>query len=88
LVRGLVAKLQLDRQVVHQVYRALIMIQLLWAEYEARSVEEESHPTHQPKKRGPEILITQLIGHARALLSGCLRSRKPLILNRCSATVS
>lgn len=77
LVRGLVANLQLDRQVVHQVYRALIMIQLLWAEYEARSgEEEESHPTHQPMKRDPQILITQLIGHARALLTGCLRSRE------------
>ena len=77
LVRGLVAELQLDQPVVHQVYRALIMIQLLWAEYEARSgEEEESHPTHQTKERDPEILITQLIGHARALLTGCLRSRE------------
>ncbi|HEY6288946.1 MAG TPA: hypothetical protein VIW48_05845, partial [Nitrospiraceae bacterium] len=30
LVRGLVANLQLDQSVVHQVYRALILIQLLW----------------------------------------------------------
>ena len=33
-------------------------------------------PTHQTKERDPEILITQLIGHARALLTGCLRSRE------------
>jgi hypothetical protein len=77
LVRGLVADLQLDQSAMHRVYRALIMIQLLWAEYEARSgEEEESHPTHQTKERDPETLITQLIGHARALLTGCLRSRE------------
>src|SRR5262249_31566292 len=56
LVRGLVAELQLDQSVVHQVYRALIMIQLLWAEYEARSgEEEESHPTHHTKVRDREV---------------------------------
>ena len=76
LVSGLVAKLQLDQQVVHQVYRELIMIQLLWADYEARSREEESQPTDQTRQRDPERLITQLIGHARALLTGCLRSRE------------
>src|SRR5438132_7767399 len=76
LVGGLVADLQLDRQVVHQVYRELIMIQLLWADYEARSGEEEFQPTHQTKERDPQILITQLIGHARALLTGCLRSQE------------
>ena len=85
VVRGLVANLQLDQSAVHQVYRALIMIQLLWAEYEARSgEEEESHPTHQPKKRDPEILITQLIGHARALLTGCLRNRETPGVQRVS----
>ena len=79
LVRGLVAELQLNQPVVHQVYRALILIQLLWAEYEARSgEEEESHPMHQTKERDPQTLITQLIGHARALLTGCLRSRETL----------
>ena len=40
LVGGLVADLQLDRRVAHQVYRELIMIQLLWADYEAHSGEE------------------------------------------------
>jgi hypothetical protein len=76
LVSGLVADLQLNQWVVHQVYRALILIQLLWADYEARSgEEEESHPRHQSTERDPQILITQLIGHARALLTGCLRSR-------------
>jgi excisionase family DNA binding protein len=76
LVGGLVAELQLDRQVVHQVYRALIMIQLLWADYEARSGEEEPTPMDQTKERDPERLITQLIGHARALLTGCVNSRE------------
>lgn len=75
LVIGLVADLQLDQPVVHQVYRALILIQLLWADYEARSGEEESTATHQTKERDPERLIAQLIGHVRALLTGCLRSR-------------
>jgi hypothetical protein len=85
LVRGLVAGLQLDQSVVHQVYRELIMIQLLWAEYEARSgKEEESHHTHQPMKRDPEILMTQLIGHARALLTGCLRNRETPDVQRVS----
>jgi hypothetical protein len=72
----LVADLQLDRRVVHQVYRELIMIQLLWADYEAHSGEEEFQPTHQTKERDPQILITQLIGHARALLIGCVNSRE------------
>jgi hypothetical protein len=77
LVSGLVADLQLDQQVVHQVYRELIMIQLLWADYEAHSgEEEESHPTDQTRERDPEMLITQLIGHARALLTGCLNNRE------------
>jgi hypothetical protein len=76
LVSGLVADLQLDQPVVHQVYRALIMIQLLWADYEARSGEEEPTSTHQTRERDPERLITQLIGHARALLTGCLHSRE------------
>jgi hypothetical protein len=76
LVRGLVADLQLDQPVVHQVYRALIMIQLLWADYEARSGEEEPTSTHQTRERDPQRLIMQLIGHARALLTGCLRSRE------------
>lgn len=76
LVSGLVADLQLDQSVVHQVYRELIRIQLLWADYEARSGEEESQPTDQTRQRDPERLITQLIGHARALLTGCLRSRE------------
>lgn len=76
LVRGLVATLQLDQPVVHQVYRALILIQLLWADYEARSGEEEPPSTHQTQERDPERLIAQLIGHARALLTGCLRSRE------------
>ena len=75
LVSGLVATLQLDQSVVHQVYRALILIQLLWADYEARSGEEEPPPTHQTKERDPERLIVQLIGHARALLTGCVNSR-------------
>jgi hypothetical protein len=73
-VRGLVADLQLDQPVVHQVYRALIMIQVLWADYEARSGEEEPASTHQTKERDRETLIAQLIGHARALLTGCLRN--------------
>jgi hypothetical protein len=77
LVSGLVAELQLDRQVVHQVYRELIMIQLLWADYEARSGgEDEPTPTDQTKERDPLGLITQLIGHARALLAGCVHSRE------------
>jgi hypothetical protein len=76
LVSGLVATLQLDQLVVHQVYRELIMIQLLWADYEARSGEEEPTSTHQTKERDPQRLITQLIGHARALLTGCLCSRE------------
>jgi hypothetical protein len=77
LVRGLVADLQLNQSVVHQVYRALILIQLLWADYEARSgEEEESHPRRQTTERDPQILITRLIGHARALLTGCLRSQE------------
>ena len=76
LVSRLVAELQLNRRVVHQVYRELIRIQLLWADYEACSGEEEFQPTHQTKERDPQILITQLIGHARALLTGCLRSRE------------
>jgi hypothetical protein len=76
LVTGLVADLQLDQPVVHQVYRALILIQLFWADYEARSGEEESRSTHQTQECDPERLITQLIGHARALLTGCLRSRE------------
>ena len=85
LVRGLVADLLLDQSVVHQVYRALIMIQLLWAEYEARSgEEEESHPTHQTKARDREALITQLLGHARALLTGCLHSRETAGVQRVS----
>ena len=75
-VSGLVATLQLDQPVVHQVYRALILIQLLWAVYVARSGEEEPISTHQTKERDPEKLIAQLIGHARALLTGCLRSRE------------
>jgi excisionase family DNA binding protein len=76
LVSGLVADLQLDQSVVHQVYRELIRIQLLWADYEARSGEEEPTSTDQTKERDPERLIAQLIGHARALLTGCLRSRE------------
>jgi excisionase family DNA binding protein len=85
LVRGLVAELQLDQPVVHQVYQALIRIQLLWAEYEARSgEEEESHPTHQTQEHDPQILITQLIGQARALLTGCLRSRETPDVQRVS----
>jgi hypothetical protein len=76
LVSGLVAELQLDQPVVHQVYRALIMIQLLWADYEARSGGDEPQPTDRTKESDPERLITQLIGHARALLTGCLRSRE------------
>jgi hypothetical protein len=76
LVSGLVADLQLHQPVVHQVYRALILIQLLWADYEARSGEEEPTPTDQTKECDPERLIAQLIGHARALLTGCLRSRE------------
>ena len=74
-VSGLVATLQLDQPVVHQVYRALILIQLLWADYESRSGEEESQHTHQTTECDPERLITQLIGHARALLTGCVQSR-------------
>lgn len=85
LVRGLVAELQLNQPVLHQVYRALILIQLLWAEYEARSGElEEAHPAHQLKEHDPQILITQLIGHARALLTGCLRSRETAGVQRAS----
>lgn len=85
LVRGLVAELQLNQPVVHQVYRTLILIQLLWAEYEARSgEEEESRSTHQTKERDPQILITQLIGHARTLLTGCLRSRETSGVQRVS----
>lgn len=76
LVSGLVDDLQLDQPVVHQVYRALIMIQLLWADYEARSGEEEPTSAHQTRERDPERLIAQLIGHARALLTGCLHSRE------------
>ena len=76
LVSRLVAELQLNRRVVHQVYRELIRIQLLWVDYQARSGEEEFQPTHQTKERDPQILITQLIGHARALLTGCLRSQE------------
>jgi hypothetical protein len=84
-VRGLVAELQLDQPVVHQVYRALIIVQLLWVEYEARSgEEEESHPPHQTKERDPQSLITQLIGHARALLTGCLRNRETSGVQRVS----
>ena len=85
LVRGLVSELQLDQPVVHQVYRALILIQLLWAEYEARSgEEEESHPTRHTKEHDPQSLITQLIGHARALLTGCLQSRETSGVQRVS----
>jgi hypothetical protein len=76
LVSGLVAELQLDQPVVHQVYRALIMIQLFWADYEARSGEEEPTSTDQTRESDPERLITQLIGHARALLIGCVNSRE------------
>jgi len=76
LVSGLVANLQLDQPVVHQVYRALILIQLLWADYAARSGEEAPPSTHQARERDPQALIIQLIGHARALLTGCLRSRE------------
>jgi hypothetical protein len=76
LVSGLVANLQLDQPVVHQVYRALILIQLLWSDYEARNGEEEPTSTHQTKEPDPERLITQLIGHARALLTGCVNSRE------------
>ena len=75
LVSGLVADLQLDQPGVHQVYRALILIQLLWADYEARSGEEEPTSTPQTRERDPERLISQLIGHARALLTGCVNSR-------------
>ena len=75
LVSGLVAELQLDRPVVLQVYRELIRIRLLWAEYEARSGEVESTPTNQTRERDPEKLITQLIGHARALLTGFVHNR-------------
>ena len=74
-VSGLVAILQLDQPVVHQVYRALILIQLLWADYEARSGEEEPPSTHQTQERDPEKLIAQLLGQARALLTGCLHSQ-------------
>jgi len=49
LVSGWVAELQLDRPVVHQVYRELIRIQLRWADYEAHSGEEESTPTNQTR---------------------------------------
>jgi excisionase family DNA binding protein len=76
LVRGLVAALQLDQPVAHQVYQELIMIQLLWADYEARSGQEESRPTNHTRERDPQRLITQLIGHARALLTGCVKSRE------------
>jgi hypothetical protein len=76
LVGGLVANLQLDQPVVHQVYRALILIQLLWADYEARSGEAEPTSKYQTREHNPQQLITQLIGHARALLTGCLRSRE------------
>jgi hypothetical protein len=75
LVSGLVADLQLDQPVAHQVYRELIMIQLRWADYEARSGEEEPTSTDQNRERDPEILITRLIGHARALLTGCVHNR-------------
>ena len=76
LVSGLVAELQLDRQVAHQVYRELIMIQLRWADYEAHSGgEDEPTPTDQTKESDPQRLITQLIGHARALLAGCVHNR-------------
>ena len=76
LVRGLVADLQLEQPVVHQVYRELILIQLLWAEYELRSGMEEPPPAHQTQERDPQILLAQLIRDARALLTGCLRSRE------------
>ena len=85
LVSSLVAALQLDHPVVHQVYRALIMIKVLWFEYEARSGEEEPRPTEQTKERDRQILITQLIGHARALLTGCLRSQETPGVQRVSA---
>jgi len=75
LVSGLVADLQLDQPVVHEVYRTLILIQLLWADYEARSGEEEPPSTHQTQERDPEKLIAQLLGQARALLTGCLHSQ-------------
>lgn len=77
LVSGLVDDLQLDQPVVHQVYRALTLIRLRWADYEAHSgEEEESQPTDRTRERDRERLITQLIGHARALLTGCLHSRE------------
>ena len=76
LVSGLVATLQLDQPVVLQVYRALIRIQLLWTDYEARSGEEEPLSRHQTQERDPERLIAQLLEQARALLTGCLRSRE------------
>jgi hypothetical protein len=76
LVSGLVAELQLDRPVAHQVYRELIMIQLRWADYEAHSGEEEPTSIHQTRERDPQRLITQLIGHARALLASCVHSRE------------
>ena len=85
LVRGLVADLQLDQSAVHQVYRELILIQLLWADYEARSGEEEPPSTQQTKERDPERLITQLIGHTRALLTGCLRNRETPGVQRVSS---
>jgi len=76
LVSGLVADLQLDRPVVHQVYRELIRIQLRWADYEAHSGEVESTPTNQNRECDPQRLITQLIGHARALLTVFVYSRE------------
>ena len=54
----------------------MIRIQLLWADYEARSEEEKPTSTDQTREHDPERLIAQLIGHARALLTGCLRSRE------------
>ena len=82
LVSGLVATLQLDQPVVLQVYRALIRIQLLWTDYEARSGEEEPLSRHQTQERDPERLIAQLLEQARALLTGCVQNRETPAVQR------
>jgi hypothetical protein len=66
------------------VYRALIRIQLRWADYEAHSGEVEFTPTNQTKESDPQTLITQLIGHARALLTGCVHSRETPVVQPVS----
>lgn len=73
LVDRLVADLRLDQPRLYRVYRALITLRFLWTEYNVRNGEPEPLITQRPQESQTDTLITQLIGHVRALLLGCVK---------------